>query len=349
MRRMDTRRLKHLGRLARVFWSYRRGRSVVPQLPVRLWVETTSRCNLRCGYCPNKDISKEDHGFMSLDTFRGIVDQVAGHAYDVNLFHRGEPLMHPKLPEMVAYAREKGLFTRIHTNITLLSEKKARALIEAGLDFMSCSFDGYEKGMYEKNRVGAQFEWALDHLKRFLELKRELKAKHPYTVLQVMEIGGPPPEEMKRLRREFLDQLKGLPLERVVLRKPHNWAGDIFVPELSRDALLADGRRFTPCTFLWYSASVYYDGTVVACPQDFFGKLKMGDLRDKPLKEVWNDSRLVDLRKRMAKGDIPKELPCYTCDRIWRHQVMAVPTDYLKTFLSDHLMSYGWLRRLARV
>ena len=51
----------------------------------------------------------------------------------------------------------------------------------------------------------------------------------------------------------------------------------------------------------------------------------------------------------MAKGDIPKELPCYTCDRIWRHQVMAVPTDYLKTFLSDHLMSYGWLRRLARV
>lgn len=346
---VDTRHLRHLARLARVFWAYRRGAARVPQLPVRLWIESTSRCNLRCGYCPNKDVDRADHGFMDLGLFRSIVDQVADHAYDVNLFHRGEPLMHPRLPEMVAYAREKGLYTRVHTNVTLLSEKKGRALIEAGLDFLSCSFDGYEKGMYEKNRVGARFEWALDHLTAFLRLKRELGARRPYTVLQVMEIGGPPPDELRRMRHAFLARFEGLPLERVILRTPHNWAGDVFVPELSRDALLADGRRFTPCTFLWYSASVYWDGTVVACPQDFFGKLQMGDLRERPLAEVWNDSRLVELRRRMATGDIPKELPCYSCDRIWRHQVLSVPTDYLRAFLSDQIMSYGWLRRLARV
>jgi MoaA/NifB/PqqE/SkfB family radical SAM enzyme len=349
MLRMDTRRLRHAARLARVFWAYRRGRTVVPQLPVRLWIESTSRCNLRCGYCPNKDMEKENHGFMSMDLYRSIIDQVANHAYDVNLFHRGEPTMHPQLPEMVAYARGRGLYTRIHTNITLLNDKKARALLDAGLDFMSCSFDGYEKEMYERNRVGAKFEWALDHLKRFLELKRERGARHPYTVLQVMEIGAPPERERKRMRQAFLANFEGLPLDRVVLRTPHNWAGDIFVPELARDALLADGRRFTPCTFLWYSSSIYWDGTVVACPQDFFGKLGMGDLRKKPLGEIWNDTRLVQLRQQMASGDIPRELPCYTCDRIWRHQVLSVPTDYLRVFLSDHLMSYGWLRRLVRV
>jgi MoaA/NifB/PqqE/SkfB family radical SAM enzyme len=346
---MDGRRLRHLARLARVFWAYRTGAPTVAQLPVRLWIESTSRCNLRCGYCPNKDVAKDDHGFMDFGLFTSIIDQVADHAYDVNLFHRGEPLMHPRLADMVAYARDKGLFTRVHTNITLLNEKKGRALIESGLDFLSCSFDGYEKTMYEKNRVGAKFEWALDHLKDFLRLKKELRARHPFTVLQVMEIGGPPKDELRRLRRAFLANFEGLPLDRVVLRTPHNWAGDIFVPELSREALLADGRRFTPCTFLWYSASVYWDGTVVACPQDFFGKLGMGDLRAKPLREIWNDTRLVDLRARMARGDVPKSLPCYSCDRIWRHQVMSVPTDYLKTFLSDHVMSYGWLRRLARV
>jgi hypothetical protein len=75
----------------------------------------------------------------------------------------------------------------------------------------------------------------------------------------------------------------------------------------------------------------------------------MGDLNQKPLREIWNDTRLVELRQKMADGDVPKDLPCYTCDRIWRHQVMSVPTDYLKTFLSDHVMSYGWLRRLVRV
>lgn len=347
---VDGRKLRHLGRLARIFWAYRTGATAVPQLPVRLWIESTSRCNLRCPYCPNKEIEKADHGFMALDRFKSIIDQVAGHAYDVNLFHRGEPTMHPKLPEMVAYARTKGLYTRIHTNITLMSEKKARALIEAGLDFMSCSFDGYTKEMYERNRVGAKFEWALDHLTRFLELKRDLKAKHPFTTLQVMEIGAPATKaELKRTRRAFFDRFRGLPLDRVVLRNPHNWAGDVFMPDLSRDALLADGRRFTPCTFLWYSSTIYWDGTVTACPQDFFGKLGMGDLEEKPLREIWNDTRLVQLRQQMATGDVPKDLPCYTCDRIWRHQVMSVPTDYLKVFLSDHVMSYGWLRRLVRV
>jgi MoaA/NifB/PqqE/SkfB family radical SAM enzyme len=349
MRKMDGRQLKHLARLAKILWAYQTGASEVSQLPVRLWIESTSHCNLRCGYCPNKDIARQDHGFMDFDLFKRIVDQVADHAYDVNLFHRGEPTMHPRLAEMVAYARSKGLYTRIHTNITLLNDKKSRALIEAGLDYMSCSFDGYEKDMYEKNRTGAKFEWALDRLKRFLQLKRELQSKRPYTVLQVMEIGAPPKDELKRQRRAFLGQFKGLPLDRVVLRSPHNWGGDVFMPELSRDALLADGRRFTPCTFLWYSSTIYWDGTVTACPQDFFGKLGLGDLKDRPLREIWNDSRLVDLRRRMAAGDIPKDLPCHSCDRIWRRQVMGVPTDYLKAFLSDHVMSYGWLRRLVRV
>jgi MoaA/NifB/PqqE/SkfB family radical SAM enzyme len=126
---MDGRKLRHIGRLARIFWAYRTGAATVPQLPVRLWIESTSRCNLKCGYCPNKDVVKEDHGFMDFGLFTSIVDQVADHAYDVNLFHRGEPLMHPRLPEMVAYARGKGLYTRVHTNITLLNEKKGRALI----------------------------------------------------------------------------------------------------------------------------------------------------------------------------------------------------------------------------
>jgi MoaA/NifB/PqqE/SkfB family radical SAM enzyme len=346
---MDGRQLRHLARLTRIYWAYKTGASRVPQLPVRLWIESTSRCNLRCGYCPNQDIVKADHGFMDLDLFKRIIDQVASHAYDVNLFHRGEPLMHPRLPEMVAYARARGLYTRVHTNITLLNEKKGRALIDAGLDYLSCSFDGYEKDMYEKNRVGAKFEWALDHLKDFLRLKQTLRARRPLTVLQVIEVGAPADKaELRRMRREFLGHFKGLALDRIVLRELHNWGGDVVMPDLSRDALLADGRRFTPCTFLWYSSTVYWDGTVTACPQDFFGKLGLGDLKSRPLAEIWNDGRLVDLRRRMAAGDVPKDLPCYTCDRIWRHQVMGVPTDYLRAFLSDQVMSYGWLRRLVR-
>jgi len=57
---MDARKFTHLRRLARIFWAYKTGATRVPQLPVRLWIESTSHCNLRCGYCPNKDIEKAD-------------------------------------------------------------------------------------------------------------------------------------------------------------------------------------------------------------------------------------------------------------------------------------------------
>src|SRR5262249_19228674 len=77
--RMDRRKLRHMMRLASIFWSYRTGATTVPQLPVRLWIESTSRCNLRCGYCPNKDVVKEDHGFMDFGLYTSIIDQVADH------------------------------------------------------------------------------------------------------------------------------------------------------------------------------------------------------------------------------------------------------------------------------
>ena len=339
--------LRHLGRLARVFRDYRAERTRLRQQPVRLWVESTSLCNLRCPYCPNMDIAKEDHGRMDLPQFREIVDQVAGEAYDLNLFHRGEPMIHPKLPEMVAYAKSKGLYTRIHTNATFLNEEKGQALIDAGLDFLSCSFDGYEKEVYERNRVGAKFDKVLANVTDFLALKRRLRAKRPFVVIQVMEIGyeNRPGREIRRLRREFLAHFRDLPLDKLIIRRPHNWGGDIDIPELSRDRLLADGRSFTPCTFLWYSSTILWDGTVTACPQDFFGKLAMGDLKKQPLREIWNDEPLVSLREKMVRGEIPEELPCYRCDRIWRKTVAGVPTDYLAVFLSDHLASYGPFRR----
>lgn len=335
-------RLCHLWRL---FRAYRRGDTEPDQLPIRLWVESTSLCNLKCGYCPNREIQKADHGSMSMEQFQAIVDQVAGHVHDINLFHRGEPMIHPKLPEMIAYAKSRGVRTRIHTNATFLTEEKGQQLIDAGLDFLSCSFDGYERGMYEANRVGAKFDKTLENLIGFLRLKQSRRIKHPYTVLQVMEIGGPPPKEIRRQRREFLRHFRGLPLDRVIIRKPHNWGGDIDLAALRRDALLGDGRRFVPCTFLWYSSTLYWDGTVTACPQDFFGKLALGDLRKQTLSEIWNDPPLVKLRGKMAKGEIPDDLPCHKCDRIWRKTVAGVPTDYLYAFLSDHLAAYGKFRR----
>ncbi len=89
-------------RLLQVYRSYRRKKTRLAYLPVRLWVETTSVCNLRCVMCPNKDLMKDEKGFMDLALFRKVIDEARRFVFDVNLIHRGEGLLHPEFPGMVS-------------------------------------------------------------------------------------------------------------------------------------------------------------------------------------------------------------------------------------------------------
>jgi len=43
--------------------------------------------------CPNKDLKKEDKGFMDFDLYKKIVDESRDFIFEINLAHRGESLM----------------------------------------------------------------------------------------------------------------------------------------------------------------------------------------------------------------------------------------------------------------
>ncbi len=268
-----------------------------------------------------------------MDLFKSIIDQLDGTLYDVNLFHRGESLIHPNLPEMIKYCADKGLHTRLHTNAGLMDEQKADDIISAGLSYISFSFDGYTKENYEKNRMGGTYEKTLANIIKFLEIKKE-KGYGPFSILQVMEIGEE--DEGKEDRQKDLRaRFENLPLDRFVVRTPHNWAGDL--DEFGHG--IGDGNvKFTPCTFLWYSMTIFFDGTVAPCPQDFFGKLALGDLSKNSVEEVWNNKAMRELRRRMKCQDVAGLSPCNECDILARKTFMGVPTNYLGTFVKDNLL-----------
>ena len=157
-------KIKHLFNLSRIFFSYTLKRSYCSYMPEKLWIETTNRCNLKCGICFNKEIPDSKKGNMDLHLYKKIIDEAQGSVYDVNLFHRGEPLLHPDIIKMIFYAKSKGIRTRIHTNATLLVPELARDIILSGLDMISFSFDGYTKESYEKNRTGAKYEESLEYI-----------------------------------------------------------------------------------------------------------------------------------------------------------------------------------------
>lgn len=317
--------LDYYRRLARIFWSYKRRKTTLRYLPVRLWVEPTSHCNLACVMCPNKDLDRSQKGYMDFSLFRKIIDEASGFVFDVHLLHRGESLLHPEFFAMVRYAKKAGLVTRFHTNGTLLDEDKSRRLIESGLDQFAFSFDGYDAETYERIRVKAHFEKTVANIIRFLEIKKEMRARRPAAVLELIDFPGLFRGEGEKKRKAFLARFRGLPLDKVKVKNLHNWAGDTLT-----------GRRpgsYLPCTFLWQALIIFWDGSVLPCTQDFHGLSAVGSVRDSSLADIWNGEPMKTLRRRVVSGDIRGLAACEKCDRLWRPQFLGVPREYLWRFL----------------
>lgn len=333
-------RLANLAILTKTWIAYRGKKEICNYPPTRVWVEPTDYCTLRCRFCGNRLLLDEDRGFMNFELFRRLVDEASGRVQQINLFHRGEPLLHPQICEMVAYASSRGLRTRIHTNGTVLSDELSRELVAAGVAVTSFSFDGYDREMYEANRPGADFDCVLGNIIRFLELKKTSGSRKPFVVIELMEITNLPPGQIRKKRRQFLSVFDGLPLDKFVIRRPHNWAGLI-----KTDLTTASGHGRIPCPLLWHALVVFWDGRVMPCPQDFFGVLQIGDAQKEPLFECWNGYPIRALRREMSKPDQIERHPCVDCDRLSRLTFAGVPMDYLGRFLSDTLFGNSWLSR----
>lgn len=159
--------------------------------PLSIDIETAAICDLACPHCSREYIVTPDK-IMSFSIYKKLVDEAANLGVpSIKLNWRGEPLLNPKLHEFVIYAKQKGIMeVSINTNAVTLSEKKSRELIEAGLDVIIFSFDGGTKKTYEKMRPGRfqnnNFEKVYENIKKFSEIKKEMKYKFPISKIQMI-------------------------------------------------------------------------------------------------------------------------------------------------------------------
>ncbi len=333
-------KIKQITLLTKILSNYRRKRTRLTSMPIRLWVEPTDICNLKCTMCLNKDVPAEKKGRMDFGLFKKIIDEAGDFVYDIYLHHRGEPLLQPRLIEMIKYAKAAGLKVKMHSNATLLNPLQAEALVDSGLDLISFSVDGFTAEPYERIRVNADFARTIGNIKDFLRIRQKKKSSKPYTVVEEIEF-----PEFKALydindRNRFAGEFKQLGLDEIIFKELYNWGGALPVPGEG-----AFPRTYSRCTFLWYAMVILWDGTVTPCPQDYYGRLPMGNLREKSLRDVWNDRPYVELRDRIM-NDVENLDPCVKCDRLFRKQVAGLPFQYMFSFLNDNLIGYGRLRKL---
>ncbi len=313
--------------------SYHNKKVRLNSLPTYFWIEPTNHCNLNCIMCPNGagkvDIKK---GYMDFKLYKKIIDQIHGFASAVTLAVGGESLLHPKFIQMVRYAADNGLKVILNTNATLITKDLVRQLLGSGIDYISFAFDGFNKTSYEKTRVGARYETTINNILYFLREKYRLKKKKPYTILSILKLELEDISESEKQR--FLSRFKGL-VDEVRMREVSTW-GKAFVGS-KKFTFQKCSDQYLPCSRLWSTAVVTWNGDVVPCIYHFNHEYVIGNIHHSPFREIWNNNKIQRLRQAMLDNKHIKLSPsCEHCIVLNHPPVFGIPSG-LRLTLADSM------------
>lgn len=280
--------------------------STVLPFPPYLILEPTNVCNLQCPFCPRELTEKSRGlGFMEFDVYKKIIDEaIVNNVYGVTLYMLGEPMLHSKIVDMINYAKEAGI-PAVNLS-TAATTNNLDELLETELDDLILSIDGATKEMYERMRVGGTFEKTTSITSNFLEKKRKLGKKKPYTRVQIIRT--------KETEKEIIDYIKKwLPLADSVYA--HNldgmvpWLGNVMMTDNEEKEKNANR---LPCTQLWKVLNVFWNGQVSSCCHDALGDMVLGNIKESSMKELWNSKKANEFRTKHTKNDLEGTI-CKTC------------------------------------
>jgi radical SAM protein with 4Fe4S-binding SPASM domain len=268
--------------------------------PLHLDIEVTSACNLRCPFCATT-YSKFKDGFMEWKTAKRILDEAGEKGlYACKFNFRGEPLLHKELGRFISYAKKKGIIdVFFNTNAVLLTEEKAKMLIDSGLDRITISFEGVEKSLYERNRVGAKFEEVVANIERLRSVREKLGASNPKIRVQTVLV-----PELKDCLDEYVTFWKD---------KVDQVSYNDMEPSVDTVSKKMKTIKSTwICPFPYQRMTIMWDGTITACKNDYFGKLAFGNVNDLSIKDCWLGF-VEELRKTHREGRSHEIEACVEC------------------------------------
>ena len=320
------------------------------QWPGALLLDITNRCNAKCVWCPNPDLTNV--GAMSMDVYRKIINDFGSRGGVVTFGTFGEPLMDKHMQERIEYLKR---FKKIHkvevlTNGFFLNEKIVPILLEnnVGVDI---SLDELDRQTFEDVKK-MSFDVVCENIIAFLKANSKMARPVPINIriktLKTVE------ETMEQeLFKIIASHDCSIVLNSIDDNIISNWAGkldkDNFIKEYeisTKNKTRYTHKRFNqtnvaPCTQLWKWMVVYWDGSVVLCCADMFSQTTVGDLKTHSITEIWNSPKMKKYRDQMVKRQRFDIALCQDCDiHLSWHNLKEYYDDNGK-FLSDRKFIMG--------
>lgn len=295
--------------------------------PFGLLAELTYRCPLACAYCSNPL------------TMAGYTDELATHewqrvlteARDLGVLQchlsGGEPLLRRDLAEIVATARDLGLYTNLVTSAVGLSRSRAERLRAAGLDHVQVSVQADDPVLSDRIAGTPSFRRKVEAMGVVKELG------WPLTVNVVLHR-----QNIDRVT-DVLDLASEVGADRVELANTqyYGWAWrnrDALLPSRAQleaaEAVVREARsrigmdviyvvpdyysRYPkPCMGGWASRqlTVAPNGDVLPCPAAQTLPFPRANVRAQALDRIWTDAPVMTA----FRGTDWMPDPCRSCDR----------------------------------
>jgi len=223
----------------------------------------------------------------------------------------GEPLLHPNILEMGALAKSKGIpRVRLTTNATLLTEQKTEEILKGKIcDEIGFSLDALTEETYKKLKKGAQFQTVEENIAHFLYKKGN--RGRPFVSLHMLKMKETAPEIDGFIQKWKPLLGKG---DHILVKDVHDFAGQV---EDRRPGVQPYVGKRLPCRQLWNFLYVSWDGDVMPCCIDPLRRLKIGNLNQSSLEELWNGPLIQEIRHIHLQGRY-KEIPlCSGCANWW--------------------------------
>ena len=282
-------------------------------------------CNHSCLFCPQSVHKPRKANWMSMDILRKVLSEMPETTMRLHISSYSETLSAPNLVEAVRLIKEvrPQLPLTMATNGSLFKEDVIRAVIGAGLNHYSYSFDAPDRESYKRLMQVDHFDRVWDNLHKIIAIKKELGARTSITT-HIMGF-----EEFREAYKDFEAYWKDK-VDLVYWRPVSNWGGEAWglSESLASAGFTLPPEEKTPerypCTSIFMHFKVQHDGRYAPCvaavpdfiPEEERHKVQyIGSASDMTFFEAWE--KLGEMRRAHIDGEWDKLDACRTCS-IWR-------------------------------
>ncbi len=126
------------------------------EVPYRMDLALTYRCNLNCGHCYNQTRQKEE---LSTEQWKEVMKRIWDLGIPHVIFTGGEATLRDDLRELIEYAETLGMVTGLLTNgVKLAEEEYLKGLMTAGLDHVQITLESARKEVHNEMTGADSFD-----------------------------------------------------------------------------------------------------------------------------------------------------------------------------------------------